>query len=274
MPLISISCGTDRLSQSSVLSRLTHIWRERGIESVTGRAYAPDADACVLHIDRTRLTPDQIPVPPEGVPVINGCVLDISKRRFSTIELHADDDWDGPVIVKTNLNHFGVAERKESGPFRRAMLRIRSNAADISWRMARGLPDRTYPVVPSIRKVPGWVWENADYIVEKFVPERDGNLYCLRGWMFLGTASYGWRLLSTHPLVKTGTMVGYDFVTDVPVELIELKKRTQFEFGKFDYVMHDGRPIVLDLNKTPDYAGDPASPRLRKLATGIEEFLP
>lgn len=271
MPLISIACASGHLPQSSVLQALTDIWRDRGIASVAGATYAPEAEMCVLHIDRTRLEPEDVPTPPQGVRVINGSVLDISKRLFSSLEVRPDSDWDGQVIVKTNLNHFGLPEQRGCHSI---SSRIRKRVAGISWRIARRLPDRTYPVLPSIRQVPRWIWDNPDYIVEKFMPERDGELYCLRGWMFLGTASYGWRLFSTDPLVKTGTMVRHEFITEVPDELIDLRKRTRFDFGKFDYVMHDGRPIVLDLNKTPAFVGDRTSPRLKKLAAGIEDFLP
>ncbi|KAB7741341.1 hypothetical protein F2P47_06255 [Parvibaculum sedimenti] len=274
MPLISIACGTGRLPQASVLQALADIWRERGIVSVWGPAYAPEADACILHIDRTRLEPTDVPPPPRGLRAINGSILDISKRLFSVLEVYPGSDWSGQVIVKTNLNHFGLPELRGNHPAQRALDRLRMRIADISWHIARTLPDRTYPVLPSIRHVPRWVWDNPRYIVEKFMPEKDGDLYCLRGWMFLGPVSYGWRLFSTDPLVKTGTMVRYEFITEVPGELVELRNRTKFDFGKFDYVMHDGKPIVLDLNKTPAYSGDPASPRLHKLAEGIEGFLP
>lgn len=271
MSIISIACAAERLPDSSVLKLLTDIWRERGIESVTGTAYAPQADACILHIDRTRLAANDIPTPHRDIRPINGDVLDISKRLFSVLEVRPGSDWDGEVIVKTNLNHFGLPEYRSTPSLSN---RLRRRAAGVSWRMARTLPDRTYPVLPSIRRVPGWVWDNPDYIVEKFMPEREGELYCLRGWMFLGNAGYGWRLFSTDPLVKTGTMVGHEFLTEVPDELVELRKKSNFDFGKFDYVMHHGKPILLDMNKTPAYSGDRSSPRLRKLAGGIEEFLP
>jgi hypothetical protein len=92
--------------------------------------------------------------------------------------------------------------------------------------------------------------------------------------MFFGSASYGWRLFATDPLVKTASMVRHEFFTEVPDELVALKAAEGFDFGKFDYVMHDGRAVVFDLNKTPGFTGDRTSPRVRHLSTGIDAFLP
>lgn len=274
MTLISIACGQRALPNFYVLHHLTKRWEARGIVSTSGPVYDPGADACVLHVDKTRLNDADAPTPPAGRAVINGAVRDISKSLYSTLRLSRDGDWDGPVIVKTDLNHFGLPEGLACLPPEHHMPSPRVRLTARPWQLAGQLPDRHYPVVPSIRDVPGWVWRNPAYIVERFMPERDGDLYCIRGWMFLGSFSYGWRLLGTDHMVKAGNLVRHEFIDDVPDELIDLKQRAGFDFGKFDYVMHEGKPIVLDLNKTPAYAGDPDSPRLTHLSRGIEEFLP
>ena len=41
---------------------------------------------------------------------INAAVTDISKRSYSQLLVVADSDWDGPVIVKSNLNYHGLPE--------------------------------------------------------------------------------------------------------------------------------------------------------------------
>lgn len=127
--------------------------------------------------------------------------------------------------------------------------------------------------VPHLRKVSGWVWEDRRLIVEKFLPEREEGVYCLRGWMFLGSQSYGWRLFATDPMVKTSTMVKHEYLDDVPDNLLAYRKANGFDFGKFDYVVHDGKAILLDANKTPSFAGRSDSPNMRRLATGIMDFL-
>lgn len=271
--MISIACGLPHGPEHYAMHALSRLWMADGRQVVWGKAYESDAVLGVLHIDKTRLEGADLPEPPSGVRVINGQVLDISKRLFSVLEVLPDGDWDGPVIVKTNQNHFGLPERSRSSPPAGLADRLRTRLAQRSWRLAHQLPDRHYPVLPSLKKVPGWVWEDPGYIVERFMPERVDGLYALRGWMFLGSASYGWRLFSPEHMVKTASMVRFEYIDEPPPELWELKARTRFDFGKFDYVMHDGKPVVLDLNKTPSLAGAGQSPRVRHLATGLKTFL-
>jgi hypothetical protein len=68
-------------------------------------------------------------------------------------------------------------------------------------------------------------------------------------------------------------MVRFDYLEEVPAELLQIRKAWQVDFGKFDYVLHDGKPVLLDINKTPTISGSRASPRVRRLAMAIEEFL-
>lgn len=276
MPEISIACGRPFLPQYYVMHYLSELWRARGISVTSGPSYAPAANLGILHVDKTRLGPADSPAPPLGCRVLNGSVLDISKRLHSSNLLSRDDAWDGPVIVKTDLNHFGLPERADmpNGPAATTAPASDQKESVSPWQISRRLPDRHYPMLPSIREVPDWVWDDPCLVVERFLPEREGPLYCLRGWMFLGSFSYGWRLMGTDHMVKATNLVRYEFIDEVPEELIALKQQTGFDFGKFDYVIHDGRPVVLDLNKTPSYSGDPESPRLKHLSCGIDEFLP
>jgi hypothetical protein len=271
MALISVAHKSNRLHKAYVLHSLSALWREAGHEVRIGQRFVPDADAGILHVDLTRIDPLHIPARPLKGPVLNQQVLDISKRRISSLLLTPDSDWQGEVIIKTDLNHFGAPERTGRPLSWRA--RMQSKAAELSWRYARQLPHKTYPVLPHLRRVPGWVWRDPALVVERFMPEREGEYYCLRGWMFLGSKGYGYRLFSTDPLVKTGTMVKYEYIDEPPAALHDFRAAHGYDFGKFDYVMHEGAPILLDANKTPGFSGDPLSPRIRHLADGIRDFL-
>ena len=268
--IISVSNLAPHLHDHYVLSAMKRIWERSGVQVRVGQHYCDDADLCFLHHDRTQLTGD-LPKARAGVKVINGAVLDISKRRYSTLALSPGDAWPGPVIVKSNLNHFGLPE---AGAERATLISaLHRRLARLSWRMARKLPERFYPVLESIGDVPNWVWRDENLLVEKFLPERtEDGLYSIRGWLFLGDQSYGYRMYSPDPLVKTGTMVRHDYLDAPPPELVEIRKRMQFDFGKFDYVQHGEQAILLDANKTPTYSGKGESPRLLKLAQGIEAF--
>jgi hypothetical protein len=257
-----------------VIAAMARVWKERGISTIMGPRFDTAADVGILHLDRSRLGPDDVPDPPAGKPVINWNVRDIGKRKISILRVLPGDNWDGPVMVKTDLNNFGKAEAKARGPVTPTpQMRNRARMAEISWRSARRLPERQYPVLNSLRAVPGWVWEDESLIVERFVPERDGEFYCLRGWMFLGSRGYGWRLRSTHPMAKAGTRVDHEYLYEVPDELVALRAQHKFDFGKFDYVMHDGKALCFDMNKTPTFTGEGTTPRMIDLSHGIEDFL-
>lgn len=272
MTLIGISHTSGSVRETYVLHALIALWRERGIEVEIGSKFPPVADLGILHHDCTRLNPTDIPPVPDGVKVINSEVLDISKRLYSELMVTASDDWDGPVIIKTNLNSFGGPERRSKA--RQPLHEMRKLLARYNWNFARDLPKGTYPMLDSLDDVPGWVWSRDDLLVERFMPERANGLFALRGWVFLGSAGYSYRLFSTDPMVKTGTMVDYEYLEETPTELEQARQRMGFDFGKFDYVVHDGRAILLDANKTPSFAGDPRSERLSRLAEAVMEFLP
>jgi hypothetical protein len=273
-PKISISHLTSEVPDYYAISLLSKAWREQGLDVEFAREYADDARICILHHDKTRLRKDGIPVAPDGAKSLNGDVLDISKRLFSTLQLTPESDWTGPVIIKSDLNHFGLQD--SDGARSDLVSRARRRLARHSWRWARMLPEKHYPVLPSLDDVPNWVWNDQDLLVEKFLPEySEDGLYCVRGWIFFGNQGYAYRSLSTDPMVKAASVVRSEFLDEVPAELVALRKQMKFDFGKFDYVVHDGVPILLDANKTPTYPtsdGTP-TPRTRLLAKGIEAFL-
>lgn len=232
-----------------------------------------NADLSILHVDRTRIDPRSVPPNPSGRPFLNSRILDISKHHFSTLRVAPNDAWDGEVIVKSNLNCYGQREWNDSS--HGLMARTRRKLARRSWRLARMLPPYTYPVLPKISSVPDWVWSNPELIVERFVPEREGGLYCLRGWVFFGTRSYTYRMFSTEKVVKVASIVKHEFLGEPPPELVAFREASGWDFGKFDYVEVDGRPVLLDINKTPTTAGSsgPDTPRMRHLAAGLDEYL-
>lgn len=255
-----------------LLATLASHWRKRGLRVHVGSSYPPESNVCILHHDISRLDESAVPAPPPDTPVLNGRVLDISKRRYSTLLLEPGDAWTGAVIIKSNLNHYGAPEARM---LRRDLIdRVRRRLADISWRGAQTLPTRSYPVLESIADVPDWVWAAQDLLVEKFVPERmrDGR-FAVRGWVFCGDRDYSYRVISDEPIVKPGTAGKIEYIkSSPPPELAQRRVDLAFDLGKFDYVVHDGAAILLDANKTPVFRGDPEAQRMRWLSSGIEAF--
>lgn len=270
---IAISHLPAPMADHYLLATLAGHWRKRGLRVQVGADYAPHSDVCILHHDISRLDESAIPAAPPGKHVLNGRVLDISKRRYTTLLLEPGDAWTGSVIIKSNLNHYGAPEARM---LRRDLIdRVRRRLADISWRGAQSLPTHTYPVLQSIADVPDWVWASPELLVEKFVPERTrDDCFAVRGWVFCGDRGYSYRVISEDPIVKPGTAGRIEYIkSNPPPELVRRRAELQFDFGKFDYVVHDGEAILLDANKTPVFRGDPEAQRMRWLSSGIEAFL-
>ncbi|MES2980948.1 MAG: hypothetical protein V4727_01435 [Verrucomicrobiota bacterium] len=263
-----VTLNPNALKEYYVIAKLVTQWREWGHSITVGPAQNLSVGLGIMHIDRTKVIPEL--VPETQLPLLNGRVLDTSKNLFSTLRVYPDDTWAGQVIIKSTLNCFGTPERNSYRPG--FFERRRRELAESSWRLARMLPEKEYPVLKDISAVPGWVWKRDDLIVERFMPEREGDLYSIRGWLFFGDRGYTYRLFSKSPVVKVATTIHYEILDHVPPELELLRKTHGYDFGKFDYVEVDGRPVVIDMNKTPTTIAKPDSPRMLDLAQGIYGF--
>jgi hypothetical protein len=112
--------------------------------------------------------------------VVNGAAVDIRRRHVSRNLVSQEDDWKGPIIIKTDLNFSGTPEKNAAERFRRD-----GRPSD----MAPGpivSTTRLYPVLPSASEVPADVWANPGFVVQRFLPEQDQHGYWLRAWVFFG----------------------------------------------------------------------------------------
>lgn len=253
---------------------LCELWRGDGHEVSVGAVDRLDADLGLIHIDRTWIPDGAIPENPHGRSLLNSRALDISKRRVSGIILDKDTAYHGPVIIKTNANSFGRRDL-DAGRWKRFLRRQHQALARIfPWQVARHLPDY-YPILEYKERVPGWVWNREELIVEKFIAERDGDLYVLRLWIFFGDQEYGAKLWSKSPVVKSANAVRVEYLDEVPDEIREMRTKLGFDFGKFDYVMADGKAILIDANKTPWMSSSSSGPgpNITKLAKGIHSYI-
>ena len=135
----------------------------------------------------------------------------------------------------------------------------------------------TYPVYERVAQVPVTVWWNRRLVVERYVPETHDDMFCLRTWLFLGRRELVWLSYARSPIVKTANTVHRERIADVPRELRQTRRSLGFDYGKFDYVIHNDRPELLDVTATPGYR-QPATPRLlalaQELGSGIFDLLP
>ncbi|MFO7569267.1 MAG: hypothetical protein R6W75_05675, partial [Smithellaceae bacterium] len=183
-----------------------------------------------------------------------------------------DSRYTGPVIIKTNANAAGWPEwAAASSRIVRGAWRLSGLA--LPWRLTRRF-FRGYPVLESPDCVPQWVWQRGDLVVERFIPETQGDQYILRSWLFFGDQEYGVKVFSRFPVVKVGNATRHEFIDTVPDAIRQTRIALGMDFGKIDYVIADDKPVLFDVNKTPTVsATGPVSDNLRRLASGLNYYL-
>lgn len=199
------------------------------------------ADLAVMHVDLTRVPPEYVAFGATFPQCLNLRVADISKRSMSGALLGAAEPWDGPVITKSNRNFGGLPEQR----LHRLAAAHSGSATSPEPRVVS-----SYSIYGSRTAVPAEVRADPDMVVEKFLPERDGAAYVTRFWGFCGDAERSYRVWSDDPIVKSTNAKGMA-PCEVPEALRARRLQLGIDYGKIDYVMHEGAPVVIDVNKTP-----------------------
>ncbi len=241
----------------------------------------PLARLAILHVDLTVVPPAYLALGTRYRRCLNGGVADISKRRVADGLVQHGDGYDGPVVVKTDLNHQGSAEsamrRQGLGALRRAALQARER---LPGRWSGRLPGGHYSVFPRAADVPGWVWRRPELVVQRLFEERREGLFALNQWYFLGEAGVVSTMLASVPFVNMASVVRrLPLHGEVPDELRLRRRELGFDYGKFDYVIAGGRAHLLDANRTPHLSGDPPTAERmlavhRLLASGLDALVP
>jgi hypothetical protein len=246
-----------------LLQFLMREWEAMGftVRVIRGIRQQVEADLVIPHVDLT-ITPEQyrdfLSIYPN---VINKPVHDISKSRISVNLVGRNDTYAGPVIVKTDRNCGGLPERLSSGwrlgrwkrlrgAYRLLAKLRRRDPSHRSWRSVQYLQPSDYPVFPSVHEVPEEIFQNRNLVVEKFLSESDGSDYCVRYYYFFGSAEINLLFRSKASVVKAATALKVEEVP-VPEELYKMRKKLGFDYGKFDYVLRDGKVVLFDVNRTP-----------------------
>ena len=257
-----------------VISKLAEYWRQDGlaVHYLFGTERYVPADVLVLHVDLSVL-PEQV-VQFAGVyqRVINLHARDIRKRTFSKLIVDRCSAYDGPVIVKSNLNFGGGPE---SGRHPNLLSRCYYRARRAYLRLLTGYSG--YRIFASKRDVPALAWCDPGLIVERFVPERCEDGFVLRTYHYLGERDSFFSCTSPAQIIKGGAEIRINPLAPDP-RLRALRRELKLDYGKIDYVLLDGEPIVLDINKTvgltEQFVDNPLLERARReRAQGIYDFL-
>ena len=237
-------------------------WRRRGIRVAVqfGLAGPTASDLLFPHVDASHI-PDDYWTYIQGAPrAVNRAVRDIRKTAYTT-RLTLGSNWPGPVIVKTRGNCGGFGDEDLANPGRRSLAarawsrlsrRPRLERLGLAW--ARGL--RAYHIYDSLDLVPRAAFRNPHLHVERFLPERRGHEYAVRMWTVLGDRWIHRTLIGPDPLVKNRNARLTHDTEPPPPEIIAWRHRLGLDYGKMDYVIHDGTPVLLDVNTTPTVTGD------------------
>ena len=234
---------------------MTRVWRNAGHEVTFlfgTRRFVP-ADLALVHVNLSVVPEEYIRFAKRYPVALNGEVRDIRKRSFSDNILGYDSTWAGPVIVKSNLNYAGYPEQSlgRSWLTRRFPLarRVRRLMDRATGRAPRFVESTDYELYDSLGKVPPLCFGDPDIVVEKFLPEIRNGLYHTRVYKFLDGRGQCVRLSGHQPVVKVSTSLQAEEI-EPHDEILDIKRRLRLDFGKLDYVINDGRVVLLDVNKT------------------------
>jgi hypothetical protein len=261
------------------LFAVAEAWRRAGHDVVVRRGVEGpvDADVVVNHVDLTVTPPEYVERLARFPVAINGRAVDLSKRRLSRHIVRFGDRWTGPVVVKTDRNYGGRREEEIlSNRLARWWRSVAEKVKRPTWRTRRSLPTDDYAVFPSPDAVPPEVYGNDALVVERFLPEREGDLYALRTLLVLGDRTICRRVLSPQPIVKAARVVRREEVEPHP-DALAAAARIGLDHGKLDYVVREEGVVVFDANRTPAF-GPRIAPDARDriaahLAEGLESLV-
>ena len=250
------------LSRYAIVN-IAKYWQQDGnkVSIVFGdQKYVP-ADIAILHVDLSVVPDSYLQLASEYPVALNKQVKDIRKSTISTNLLKRNDGYAGKVIIKSDLNYAGMPERFAAGTLNK------QKPSNIN-------SPKDYMIFDSLADVPDQYFEYDDIIVERFTPETDNNEYFIRYFVFLGNQTTFYRVNSLEPIINSNNWKSMQVIEPTP-EVYRWREQFNFDYGKFDYVIHDGIPVLLDANKT--VGALPGSPILeenwRQRAKGIYSYL-
>jgi len=250
--------SSHRRLRQTMICHLARRWEKEGhtVNHIFGLRYRRSADVLILHVDLSCIPEEYIEFANRYPRVLNMGLHDIRKRTISKNLIDRGSPYDGPVIVKTDLNHGGAPERLLGIlPRRRLVSVIRSFKKHLNIESPISIRNPSdYMIYRHKSDVPGSVFCNEDFVVEKFQPERHGNEYYQRRYFFLGHAEYN-EIHATSVPIHAGDSDGhcnrYWEEVCIPLELRRYRKTLKADYGKIDYVIKSGRIVVFDVNRTP-----------------------
>ncbi len=262
--IVVVTHPCDRFDEQYYFQQIARLWERAGHEVLVRQSSdnRVDADLAVLHCDLTRAPQDLLDLVSSYPKTVNARVADVSKRVISREIVASPMDYDGPVIVKSNLNSAGWREK--------------TIAAMEAGRRGFKVTTEPYRIYECAFDVPEEVWRDEERVVEKYLPEMRDGCYCLRNWIFLGKQETNRLCFSHSPVVKSRNIFLREDVPEVPADLRRRREELGFQYGKFDYALVNGRAVLYDVNRTPMFSGNSLNPFQQRtvltLAKGLDDL--
>jgi len=242
------------------IHHIAELWRKSGLNVVYifGVEKHVAADIIIVHVDFS-VVPDEYLNYAANYPVaLNGQLKNICKSVFSKGKLEHNSDWPGKVIVKSDFNHAGIQEQIHGKTLKKPLVDLYwrgiSKIQRIMGRKPLFSDPYDYKIFDRVDMVPTHWFQSSNTIVEKFLPEIENNLYHIRMFQVLGDHWICERLASPNPIVKGGNCVKVEIVEPAR-EVFEWCRELKLDYGKLDYVINDGKAVLLDVNKTVGATG-------------------
>lgn len=253
---------TQRSAERYVVHGLAEHWRSEGhqVDYLFGTRNFRTADLILVHVDLSVVPDHYLDFASQYPIVLNGKVGDIRKSSYSKQLLHKGDNYDGPVFVKSDLNFAGGPERNFAPSIRQAFSSVVAKLSNKP--KIRKASD--YRVFNSLPEVPEEYFSMENVVIEKFLPEMEDGHYVIRNYQFLGDRGTATKVIGTDPMVKSRTEIK-SIEIDPDPEIIEIRHAMNFDYGKFDYVVRDGKVVLFDANKTTGAHTKGISPQLQAM---------
>ncbi|HEX6791855.1 MAG TPA: hypothetical protein VF247_11145 [Candidatus Krumholzibacteria bacterium] len=255
-----------------IVHHLAGFWREDGhtVTYLFGTRQFVPADLLLVHVNLSVVPGEYLAFAGRYPVVLNGKIRDIRKSTFSRNLVHPGDAWDGPVIVKSDLNYAGVPERflrmTELEHRFKSIRRLRAMVDSARGVTAPFEKARDYLIYDRLADVPAHWFSDRNVVIERFRPEFEDGLYHTRVYQFLGDRWTCTRMGTRNRVVKAERDAKTESVEPAP-EIVAKRHELGLDYGKLDYVINNGEAVLLDINKTTGasrYMDDEHRRRMRR----------
>nr|CRH05660.1 protein of unknown function [Candidatus Magnetococcus massalia] len=264
--IISHARSTIAANSPFFIRYLMEYWQAAGYKIAVqqGLQTPPQTQLAINHIKDT-YTPEAYQKLFNRFPyTMNGGLNDISKQAISHDGLSRESDHNSTVMVKSRLNGGGRWEAKLTA-------------------VREGLPPvvpgqgENYHVYSALSQVPEAIWQSQTAFVQPFYREESAHGYVLRCCYVVGQRRLHTIAFADHPIIYWHNCSAPTVVED-PVKnfFASYCQQVGLEVGAIEYLLVDGEPKVLDVNRTPALPAsmvESYSDQLRWLSAGIDRYL-